>query len=139
MAEQAVAPTRPTVPAHRGEPAPDDAENRGTLEVRTTAVRTLVERAVLETPGTVAHRSALGRLTGQGSPRADVEMHGRSARVSADVAAVWPCSVTAIAAGVRDRVRERAARLSGVHISTVDVTVHVVSPDDVDSPRRRVE
>ncbi|WP_447644749.1 hypothetical protein [Nocardioides zeae] len=114
-----------------------DAADRGTLEVRTKAIRTLVEQAALETPGTVAHRAGLARLTGQS--RTTVEMHGRSARVTTDVACVWPCAVTQIAVEVRDRIRELAARYSGVHISSVDVTVHVVAPGDTDQPRRRVE
>lgn len=146
------APGVPTGGDGRGGPAPTSgttgrhadrtsvaAEDRGGLEVRTRAIRTIVERAVLETPGTVAHRGGLGRLPGQGHPKASVDMHGRSARVSVDVACVWPCSVTDIAAGVRTRVRDLAARYSGVHVPSVDVVVHVVSADDVDETPRRVE
>ncbi|MDT9593502.1 Asp23/Gls24 family envelope stress response protein [Nocardioides zeae] len=126
-------------PRHRGDDPDDEAGNRGSLEVRTRVLRTLVERAVLEVPGTVSHDSGLSKLPGLSSSKAGVEMHGRSARVSAQVACVWPCEVAALAEEVRRHVRATAARLSGVHISSVDVTVRVVSPDDVDDSSRRVE
>ncbi len=118
--------------------AADPAE-RGTLDVRTKAIQHIVERAVLDTPGTVAHQGALGKLIGTGSPRASITMEGRRARVEVDVAAVWPAPVTRIATDVRDRVLREAARQSGVFIRTVDVTVHAVTPDAVDHQQRRVQ
>jgi len=112
-------------------------EERGTLDVRTRAIQHLVERVALDTPGTVAHRTTLGRLVGSGSPRARVTMDGRRARVDVDVAAIWPCRAADIATTVRERVLDEAARLSGVLIRAVDVTVHVIAPEAADEPETR--
>ncbi|GAA4672033.1 Asp23/Gls24 family envelope stress response protein [Nocardioides nanhaiensis] len=115
-------------------------EDRGSLEVRLKAIRHVVERVALQTPGVVRHSTVLGRVSGGGSPHADVTMRGRSARIALRVAVVWPAPVTAVAAEVRDAVRSEAARLTGVHVETVDVEVYAVSDDDIDEPtRRRVE
>ncbi|WP_157559739.1 Asp23/Gls24 family envelope stress response protein [Nocardioides sp. Soil777] len=141
-AAPATAPPPPVVPPE--EPAGPqlvaaDPAERGTLDVRTKAIQHIVERAVLDTPGTVAHQGALGKLIGTGSPRASITMEGRRARVEVDVAAVWPSPVTRIATDVRDRVLHEAVRQSGVFIRTVDVTVHLVTPDAVDHQQRRVQ
>ncbi|WP_167736735.1 Asp23/Gls24 family envelope stress response protein [Nocardioides sp. 1609] len=131
----------PAVEGTVGSATPDEVrpDERGTLEVRVRAIQHVVEQTVLSTPGTVAHRTALGRLRGSNSPRADITMQGRSARVAVDVACVWPCHVAGIAARVRDTVRAEAARITGVHLHTVDVTVHTLGPAEVDQERRRVE
>lgn len=116
------------------------AEERGTLDVRVKAIQHVVERAVLDTPGTVAHRTALGRLRGSNTPRADVTMQGRSARVAVDVACVWPCRIADIATQVRDTVCIETARITGIHVQSVDVTIHTVDTTEIDQPeRRRVE
>ncbi|GAA2012684.1 MULTISPECIES: Asp23/Gls24 family envelope stress response protein [Nocardioides] len=126
------------------EPALAPPEDRGRLDVRTRALQHVVERAALEAPGTVSRRpamgsalgssvgSALGRLTGSGSPQATVTVHGARARVEVDVAAVWPCAVSDIAEGVRATVQRETARISGIDITTVDVTVHLVDPEPAD-------
>lgn len=103
------------------------------------AIQHVVEQVVLSTPGTVAHRTALGRLRGTDSPHADITLEGLGARVRIDVASVWPCRVSDIASRVHDAVHTEAARLTGVHFRTVDVTVHPVSPADIDHEGRRVE
>ena len=129
-AAPATAPPPPVVPPE--EPsgpqlvAADPAE-RGTLDVRTKAIQHIVERAVLDTPGTVAHQA---RWASSSAPRRPRDRHdaGPPRPRQVDVAAVWPAPVTRIATDVRDRVMHEAARLSGVFIRTVDVTVHVVTP-----------
>lgn len=125
--------TVPTVEV-RGRP-----EERGVLDVRTKALQHIVERAALEAQHTVVHSSLLGRLRGADWPSASVTMHGRSARVEVDVACVWPAPVAQIAAEVRDTVLREATRISGVHIRSVDVTVHAITPDSSGAPTRRVE
>lgn len=131
-------PDHPT-PTGPGEPPPTPPDDRGSLEVHTRAIRHVVERAVIQTPGTVEHTSTMRVLTGSRLPRADIAMIGRSARVTVEVAAVWPCRATQIAAAVRDTVLARAPRMTGVHVRNVDVTVHVIDPDDTDTPGRRVQ
>jgi len=110
---------------------------RGILDVKTKAIQHIAEKAVLEIPGTVAHHSALGQFVGGGSPKANITMEGKRARVELDVAAVWPCNVTQISTDVRDRVLSEAARLSGVFIRTVDVTIHMVDAADTGNRERK--
>lgn len=121
-------------------PQPGRPDELGTLDVRVKAIQHVVERAVLDTPGTVAHRTALGRVRGSTTPRATITMQGRRASVAVDVACVWPCRIADIATQVRDTVRAETARITGVHIHTVDVTVQTVEAADIDQPEsRRVE
>lgn len=123
---------------HRGARSDESGSaERGTLEVRTRALQHIVERTVLGAEGAVTHRRALGKLRGGDSPQAAITMEGRHARVSVDVAAVWPCRVSDIAERVRETVMQEAPRLSGVDVRTVDVTVHVLRPGDVDEHQRR--
>ncbi len=115
-------------------------DERGTLDIRTKAIQHVVERVVLDTPGTVAHRTTLGRLRGAYTPKAEITRQGRGARVALDVACLWPCRVSEVAAAVRDGVRLEASRMTGVHLVSVDVTVHTLTESDLDqSERRRVE
>lgn len=118
----------------------EGVDERGTLDIRTKAIQHVVERVVLDTPGTVAHRTTLGRLRGAYTPKAEITRQGNGARVQVDVACVWPCRVSAIAAAVRDGVRRETARMTGVALLSVDVTIHTLSESDLDqSERRRVE
>lgn len=112
------------------------AEERGTLDVRTRALTHLVERAALEAAGSVRHRTTLGKVRGSDLPHASLTVHGLDARVALDVACHWPADLSAVAADVRERVRERASSLSGLTITSVDVTVHTVA--DAGPERRRV-
>lgn len=103
-----------------------DAALRGDLDVRTKALRHLVEQASRTVPGTVDHQAGL-RLGG-GTPRAEVTFDGGALRVQVHVAAAWPARVTDLAAGVREQVRTEAERLTGLTVRSVDVTVEVVAP-----------
>lgn len=115
-------------------------DERGSLDIRTKALQHVVERVVLETPGTVAHASTLGRIRGAYTPKAEITRQGRAARVAVDVACVWPCRVADIATAVRDGVRAEASRMTGVHLVSVDVTIRALSASDLDQgERRRVE
>lgn len=113
------------------------AAERGTLEVRTRALQHLAEHAATQVRGTVAHTSRIGAL-GRGYPRADVSVESSRAWITVDVAATWPCRVTALAAEVRGSVRSETIRTTGTDVCTVDVTVHVVDADD-DQQSRRVQ
>lgn len=119
------------------EPVGPGVDERGTLEVRDKALQHVVERVALETPGTVTHTSVLGRLRGAQLPRAEITRQGRSARVSLDVGARRPCRVSEIAASVRDSVHTEAARMTGVHLVSVDVTVHALSESDLSTETER--
>ena len=131
-------PTRPTR-ALDDDGHPDLAEDRGSLEVRHRALQRTIEHAAVQIPGTVTQHGALGRLTGSRLPKAEVTAEGSAVRVTLDVAVVWPGSVSGVATAARDTVRREAARLTGVQIRRVDVTVHAVDPTGTDDIGRRVE
>ncbi|MFD4327540.1 Asp23/Gls24 family envelope stress response protein [Nocardioides sp. NPDC058538] len=118
---------------------PDLVEDRGTLDVRNKALQRIVEHIVLRVPGTVTHRSTLGRITGMALPKAEITTEGRAARVKVDIAMAWPGNISQVATTVRDTVRQEAFRLSGIQIRSVDVTVHAVDPSASDDTGRRVE
>lgn len=117
----------------------DAGEDRGTLDVRNKALQRIIERVALTVPGTVAHRTALGRVTGSALPKADITAEGRAVRVKLDVAMTWPGNVSRVATSARDAVRQEAFRLSGIEIRSVDVTVHAVDPSAAEDTDRRVE
>ncbi|MGH3349726.1 MAG: Asp23/Gls24 family envelope stress response protein [Nocardioides sp.] len=132
-------PTRPMPTGDDGTQDPDLVEDRGTLDVRNKAIQRIVEHIVLQVPGTVTHRSSLGRITGAALPKADITTEGRAVRVKVDIAMAWPGNISQVATAVRDRVRQEAFRLSGIQIRSVDVTVHAVDPAASDDTGRRVE
>ena len=116
-----------------------DAATRGTLDVRIAAIEHLAEHVATEVDGTVAYRSGLDKLRGRGYPRAQVSARGPASWISLDIAVAWPSAVEQVAAAARDHVRTETARLSGSDVRRVDVTVHVISADQVSAPRKRVQ
>lgn len=132
-------PTRPMPTTDDGAQALDLVEDRGTLDVRNRALQRIVEHIVLQVPGTVTHRSTLGRITGMALPKADITTESRAARVKVEIAMAWPGNISQVATAVRDTVRQEAFRLSGIQIRSVDVTVHAVDPSASDDTGRRVE
>jgi uncharacterized alkaline shock family protein YloU len=109
-------------------PAPP-AEARGQLSVRAQALQHVVESVALEVPRV---RRTSGSLAGvrSGTPHASVHVRGTTARVDLDVAVAWPAPVSEVAAQVRAAVLDRASELSGVRITSVDVTVTVSGTDE---------
>lgn len=107
------------------------AAERGTLEVRARALETIAEQAAREVPRTVVRRARLGGLAAQASPQAKVALTsstqqgatGPSARIDVDVLCLWPAPLASVAEQVRDHVTARATALSGVAVTSVDVTV----------------
>lgn len=120
-----------TAPAVRPEPS-----ERGNLDVRLKAVERVAELAALEVDGTLRHRGTLDKVSGGGYPRVTARVHGRSARLTVQVACSWPAPVARIAERVRVEVLNRTASLTGVHVASVDVTVHPIHHTD-DSRRVR--
>lgn len=115
-----------------------DPQQRGTLDVRTVAIGHIAEHVASQVPGTVAHSTGLGKLLGKKYPSVDVDVRGSSTWIRLEIAVVWPTAVENIAARARDKVRSETARLSGSDVRRVDVTVHVLAPDQVDDTGRRV-
>ncbi|UIJ35608.1 Asp23/Gls24 family envelope stress response protein [Allobranchiibius sp. GilTou73] len=117
----------------------DDPAHRGTLDVRAAAIGHLAEHVASDVPGTVRYRSNMDKLRGRGYPHAEVNIRGASSWITLDIAVSWPAAVEDIAQATRDQVRTETARLSGSDVRRVDVTVHLLSPDQGDAPQRRVQ
>lgn len=115
-----------------------DAAHRGTLDIRTTAMEHLVQHVASEVPGTMRYRSGLDRLRGRGYPHAEVDVRGSAIWVRLEVAVRWPTPVEDIAVQARERVRSETMRLSGSEVRRVDVSVHMLCADQVDTTQRRV-
>lgn len=82
-------------------------------------------------------RSGWAGRVGRELPRGTATVAGGSARISVDVAAVWPTPLSGLSAQVRDHVTHQVTTLTGLDIVAVDVTVaDVVHPQ---TARRRVE
>lgn len=125
------------------------AAERGTLEVRARALESIAEQAAREVPRTVVRRARLGGLTAQASPQAKVALTASvrqdqgatattttpSARIDVDVLCVWPAPLSAVAEQVRDHVAARASALSGVAVTSVDVTVGATTEAGEDARR----
>ncbi|MEO8748816.1 MAG: Asp23/Gls24 family envelope stress response protein [Allobranchiibius sp.] len=116
-----------------------DPAARGVLDIRTAAIEHLVEIIADEVPGTVRFANTLDKLRSRGYPNAQASVRGSTTWISLDIAVQWPSPVESIAAHVRSQVLTEATRLSGSEVRRVDVTVHVLSADQVGPPRRRVQ
>ncbi|MEU6859244.1 hypothetical protein AB0B28_10295 [Glycomyces sp. NPDC046736] len=108
-------------------------EERGTLSLNETAVAHVLEGAALGAPGSATRAALLGR--GYPKARATVK-HGRI-WASIDVGVRWPGPTADTARGIARRVREEAARITGLDVAALDLTVHLV--DSEDGTERRVK
>ncbi|WP_165356822.1 Asp23/Gls24 family envelope stress response protein [Nocardioides zhouii] len=120
---------RPARGADEGASQGPEPEGRGHLSVRAHALQHIVETVALEVPQVRRTEGALAGVR-SGTPRAHVHVRGTTARVSLDVSVAWPAPVSDVAAQVRSRVLDRASELSGVRITSVDVTVSVSGIDE---------
>lgn len=124
-------PTPEPIPAPTPEPTPEPtlrpAAERGTLEVRAKALQSIAEQAAREVPRTVVRSARLAGLGATASPQARVALSGSTdgpqARIDVDVLGRWPAALSAVAEQVRDHVTTRATALSGIRVTSVDVTV----------------
>lgn len=106
------------------------ADDRGSLDVRAKAVEHIVANASLEVPGCVARPAGIQKLA-RSLPSASVTFRGSVAIAELHAAATWPCRAQELASTIRDTVRAEASRQSGLEISRLDVTLHVVPADEV--------
>ena len=105
------------------------ADDRGSLDVRAKAVEHIVANASLEVPGCVARPAGIQKLA-RSLPSASVTFRGSVAIAELHAAATWPCRAQELASTIRDTVRAEASRQSGLEISRLDVTLHVVPADE---------
>lgn len=91
----------------------------------------LATHAATLVDGVVPAGSTLDKLAGRRLPRATSQVRGRQARVEVQIAVAWPNTLAKTAGEVRTIVGRELARLSGLDVVAVDVTV-----DRVERPTR---
>lgn len=107
-------------------------EERGTLRIHDAAVVHVLEGAARRAPGSATRTSALGRAY----PHADATVkHGRI-WTRLDVGVRWPGPTADTARDIVRHVRAEAARITGLDVAALDLTVHLM--DGRDAPQRRV-
>lgn len=102
---------------------PQQPAGRGALHVAPRALDKIAGHAAGQVLGVSRTGSGLGRLVGRGSPRASSTVAGDTVRVEMDVAVTWPHGAAEVARGVRTAVMSELARLTGLSVAAVDVTV----------------
>ncbi|MFI2754561.1 Asp23/Gls24 family envelope stress response protein [Cellulomonas sp. P22] len=107
----------------------DEPGSRGTTHVEDRAVTHLAARSALEVDGVANARDVSGRvshLLGRDYPRTTVTTAGQRARLTLEIALLWPRSASEVAAAVRDRVREQLGSLLDIQADSVAVEVRRV-------------
>jgi len=126
-------PTTPDGPVTDTEQADQGGPGRTTIAPR--VVERLAVAAAREVDSTAAGRGGLGGLVRGRLPRASATIAGQTSKVEVQVGATWPDGLAGVAARVRDHVSERIRTLSGIEVTSVDVTVaEIVSARDL-TPR----
>lgn len=89
------------------------------------AVTKVVAAATASVPGTIGFSTSVGRLTGRGFPRFDVQLDfdADTATVEAFIAVTWPSPVTTIATTVRDQIIADVRTFCGIEVLACNVVV----------------
>lgn len=113
------------------------SDTRPYLHITDRAVGRIVARAVRTVPGCIRHSSGIDKVTGRQLPRWEVDLDPDNTAMSIEVhvAVCWPSPLTAIAALVRDRVKQWVVAYTGIPVLRVDVVVAAVVPGPVGQPR----
>lgn len=94
------------------------------------AVTKIVAAATAAVPGTTGFTTGMGRLTGRGFPRFDVQLDhdADTATVEAFIAVTWPSPITEVAAAVRAAIIEHVRVYCGIEVLVCNVVVGPVIP-----------
>ena len=128
---------------------PDGSAERGTITIADAVISKIAARAASEVPdaGAAAPRLLGKSLPGAGSlgtratsltdiPKATAEVDGSIVFITLTISVRWPCSVPAVTQAVRQRVQDRVAELTGLHVAEVtievaDLVTHLAPPPRV--------
>lgn len=128
MAESTTA--GPGAPQASVAPTLAPAAARGRLVVTDRVVDRTALGAALAAPGVARRGSGAARLAGRSLPRVEVRRGDDRVRVRLEVALAWPTPLAATTAAVRDSVAATLARVTGLEVEGVDVTVTHLSPEE---------
>ncbi len=118
-------------------PSLTEPGQRGTTTIADKVVQKIASVAAGEIGAVTDTRSRWASVVRRGLPRATATVAGGSARITVDVAAIWPSPLSAVAAKVRDQVTHQVSSLTGIEVVAVDVTIADVV--HLETTRRRVE
>ncbi|PWJ52798.1 Uncharacterized conserved protein YloU, alkaline shock protein (Asp23) family [Quadrisphaera granulorum] len=132
-----------------------EAGQRGHLQVAERVVVAIARAAAMEVPGvaTPTQGRAASKAAGLGSqigeqlqgavgrtlPRAAAQVAGQRARITVEIALIWPHSAAQVAAAVREHVAARLAEYAAVTTDAVTVTVSSVVRAQRTAGLRRVQ
>ncbi len=123
-------------PAEAGTAASEPG-GRGQLTVRERVVEQISVRAATQVPGTIAHATAMDKVTRSAVPRADVALAAGHVHATVHIAVAWPHPAASTAARVREEVASQLHALTGLIVDGVDVSIDAVLTPD--KPQRRVQ
>lgn len=114
----------PPVPA----PVPDEASERGRLDVALSVVRKIAEYAADHTAGTVRSQRRLAGLDlGESGTSAKVSGYGEQVDLRLEVPLAYPARIADSAAAVRDAVRDRVQELTPYRVRSLDIGVSALT------------
>lgn len=101
-----------------------------TILITERAVTKVVAAATASVPGTTGFSTGMGRLTGRGFPRFDVQLDhdADTATIEAFIAVTWPSPLIDIAETVRSTIVEHVRVLCGIEVLACNVVVGPVIP-----------
>lgn len=106
------------------------AGERGRLVIADAALEHTAGIAALRAHGVVRRGGSMEKLTGRSKPGVELRRSGDRLRVLVSVGLSWPEPVADTARAVRDDVAATMARVSGMTVEAVDVTVTHLEPTD---------
>lgn len=122
----------PDVAVAEVEPAAQDAPaaERGRLVIHDTALEHTARIAASRASGVVRRTGKVERLVKGSGPSVDLRRSGDRLRARVAVSLAWPEPIAETARAVRDDVTTTLARVSGMTVEAVDVTVtHIETTD----------
>lgn len=124
--------TSTSVRWHRGVEMADllPARERGRTVIADAALEHTAGIAARRAHGVVRRGGSVEKLTGRSKPSVELRRSGDRLRVLVSVGLAWPEPVAETARAVRDDVAATVARVSGMTVEAVDVTVTHLEPTD---------
>jgi len=101
-----------------------DPSSRGDLDIAEKAIDRIAGHAASQVAGVVSSSATLDKIPGRGLPRVSSTVRGSQASIQVEIAVAWPLPLSAVAGEVRSVVSGTVARLAGLTVVSVDVSVN---------------
>ncbi len=104
--------------------AVQDPSSRGDLDIAEKAIDRIAGHAASQVAGVVSSSATLDKIPGRRLPRVSSTVRGSQASIQVEIAVAWPLPLSAVAGEVRSVVSDTVARLAGLTVVSVDVSVN---------------